>query len=420
MVNIEIVVYNIFMLQSKLFSKSTREFPKDEESLNAKLLIRAGFIRKISAGVYAYLPLGLRVLQNINNIVREEMNALGAEELLMPALIPKAIWEKSARWDVDIAYKIKDEGSSEYGLGWTHEEVITEIATHNIFSYSDLPRAVYQIQTKFRKEPRAKSGILRGREFTMKDLYSFHVSEGDLDVYYKKVIESYKKIFNRLSLNAKVVEAGGGLFTKNITHEFQVISDSGEDVIYFCDKCNFAQNKEIAKVVAGDNCPSCGKDKIGKTQAIEVANVFRQGTKYSEAFGLNIKDEGGKSSPVWHGSYGIGISRIMGTLVEVYNDARGIIWPEAVAPFRVHLIALGLKNQDKCQEIYNALQEKGIEVLYDERSEVSVGEKFADADLIGIPLRAVVSDKTGDKIEIKHRNSTEVKLVTLSELIKSF
>lgn len=408
------------MLQSKLFSKATKEFPKDEESLNAKLLIRAGFIRKISAGVYAYLPLGLRVLQNINNIVREEMNVLGAEELLMPALIPKTIWEKSARWDVDVVYKIKDEGSSEYGLGWTHEEVITEIATHNIFSYSDLPKAVYQIQTKFRKEPRAKSGILRGREFTMKDLYSFHINEAELEHYYKKVIESYKKVFDRLTLNAKIVEAGGGLFTKNITHEFQVIADSGEDTIYFCEKCDFAQNKEIAKVVAGDECPSCGKNKIATAQAIEVANVFRQGTKYSEAFGLNIKDSEGKTTPVWHGSYGIGISRIMGTLVEVYNDSKGILWPESVAPFDIHLIGLGQKSADKCLDVYNALQEKGIEVLYDERSEVSAGEKFADADLIGIPVRAVVSDKTEDKIEIKRRNSPEVKLITLSEIIKMF
>ncbi len=406
------------MLVTDLFSKTAKEFPKDEESLNAKFLIKAGFIRKLSSGVYSYLPLGLKVIKKIEQIVREEMNVLPSEELLMPSLITKSIWEKSGRWDVDVVYKINEDGVGEFGLGWTHEEVITDIATHFIFSYEDLPKSVYQIQTKFRREPRAKSGLLRGREFIMKDLYSFHKSEEDLNSYYQKIIDSYSKVFKRLDLDAKVVTAGGGLFTKNTTHEFQVFAESGEDIIFYCSECDFAVNKEIAKNEKGDKCPNCTDGEIEVKNAIEVANVFRQGTKYSEAFGLNFKDSDGVSKPVWHGSYGIGISRIMGTLAEIKNDKNGIIWPDSVSPFKVYLIDLNGESSDKCDKLYKALQENALEVIYDKRNNVSAGEKFANADLLGIPWRAVMSKKTGDKVEIKKRTGDEVKIVDVNEFIQ--
>lgn len=405
------------MLQSLLFSHISREFPKDEESLNAKLLIRGGFIKKLSAGVYSYLPLGFRVLQKIVNIVREEMNALGAEEMLMPSLVSKNIWEKTGRWDVPVVYKLKDQAGSEFGLGWTHEEVIADIAKHFISSYEDLPRAVYQIQTKFRAETRAKSGVLRGREFLMKDLYSFHENEKDLVAYYEKVITAYEKILKRIELKSVLTEASGGAFTKEYTHEFQVLSQVGEDIIFYCEKGDFAQNKEVCALKAGDPCPKCGKP-LRESNAIEVANVFKLGTKYSEAFGVNFKDEKGVTKPVVMGSYGIGPSRIMGTLVEVNNDENGIFWPEDVAPFRVHLIDLNEGEKDKSRALYQELQKNGVEVLYDDRGGISAGARFAESDLLGIPYRAVMSKKTGEKIEVKLRSEKEVKLYTTKEFIK--
>ena len=368
-----LVYYNCIMRQSELFTKTSKTSPKEEEAINAKLLLRGGFVRKMSAGVYSILPLGWRVLSKINQIIREEMNAIGGQEMLMQALVAKEYWEKSKRWHTDVAYEFKSPFGEEIGLGWTHEEVVTAIATHFINSYKDLPLSVYQIQTKFRAEPRAKSGLLRGREFMMKDLYSFHVSKEDLDDYYGKVIDAYKKILKRLSLKARLTEASGGAFTKDYTHEFQVESPVGEDTIVYCEKCDFCQNKEIAVVRGGNRCPKCGGD-VKEASAIEVANVFRLGTRYSDAFDLKFTDEKGKKQPVIMGSYGIGPTRIMGTLVEVYNDERGIIWPESVSPFKVHLIGIN-KSADK---VYNQLKkalagQAGAEVLYDDR-EVSAGE----------------------------------------------
>src|SRR3989338_6095035 len=329
------------MRQSQLFTKTSKTAPKDEKAVNAKLLIRAGFVRKMSAGIYAYLPLGWRVIQKIANIVREEMNAIGGEELLMPTLVAKEYWEKSKRWDNDVVYKTEESSAighqSSYGLGWTHEEVITYLATHFINSYKDFPLSVYQIQNKFRNEPRAKNGLLRGREFLMKDLYSFHIDKADLDQYYEQVTGAYKKVFQRLSLDTKITEAAGGAFTQEYTHEFQVLSPAGEDEIFYCAKCDFSQNKEIFQGKAGDKCQKCG-DNIQQSNAIEVGNVFKLGTRYSEAFDLRVTNKEGKKDLVVMGSYGIGITRAMATLVEVYNDDKGIVWPEAVAPFKVHLI----------------------------------------------------------------------------------
>ena len=405
------------MLQSKLFTKTLKTFPKDEEAINAKLLIRGGFIRKSSSGVYVYLPLALRVLDKINRIIREEMNAIGAQELLMPALVAKEYWDKSRRWHTDIAYEFKSPFGEEFALGWTHEEVISSMAAHFINSYKDLPAAVYQIQTKFRAEPRAKNGLLRGREFLMKDLYSFHADKESLDNYYQQVIAAYQKILKRLGLKARITEASGGAFTKEYTHEFQVLAPAGEDLIFYCVQCDFSQNKEIAIVQNGNRCPKCGGD-IQSSSAIEVANVFKLGTRYSDAFNLAFTDEKGSRHPVVMGSYGIGPTRILATLVEVYNDPKGIIWPAAAAPYKVHLIEIrGSGTESRCKRIYNQLKKAGTEILYDDR-DVSAGEKFADADLLGMSWRAVISEKTGAKVELKKRGSEKFSLISPTQLLK--
>lgn len=407
------------MLQSHLFSKTTKNFPEGETSKNAQLLIKGGFINKSSAGVYSLLPLGLRVLNKINQIVREEMNALSAEELLFPALIQKKYWQQSGRWDTEVAYKTGEKGELQYSLGWTHEEAAAAVAAHFIQSYKDLPKYVYQIQTKFRAEQRAQAGLLRGREFLMKDLYSFHKDKEDLEDFYQKAIQSYGKIFKRLELNFLFTEAGGGDYTTEYTHEFQVLDPAGEDTIFYCDFCKWAQNKEIAKVKKDDPCPKC-KELIKESRAIEVANVFKLGTKFSQDFGVNYSDEHGKKHPVVMGSYGIGLTRILGTLAEVKSDDRGLVWPESVAPFKAHLIQLGdaAVVKKEAQSLYLAIGQKdGIGVLYDERS-VSAGEKLNDADLLGMPWRVVVSEKTiaAKKVELKKRSEEEAKMVTPAEL----
>jgi prolyl-tRNA synthetase len=403
------------MFQSKLFTKVLREAPKDEEAVNAKLLTRGGFVYKNSAGVYSYLPLGWRVIQKIAQIIREEMNAVGGQELFLPALVEKKYWETTGRWDVEVGYEVlgKGEKKPNFVLGWSHEDLLAAIAAKYVSSYRDLPVALYQIQTKFRNEPRAKSGLLRGREFMMKDLYSFHASEGDLKKYYDKVAAAYRKIFERCGLEAVYTLAAGGVFTAGYTHEFQVLAGVGEDIIFVCDKCEYAENKEISKLKDGGKCPKCG-GRVSEKKSIEVGNIFPLGTKYSEACDLKFADEAGEKKYVVMGSYGIGLGRLMATAVEIYSDKDGIVWPEAIAPFRAHLLEI---NGASGKGIYESLQKANIEVLYDER-DVSAGEKFAEADLIGIPWRAVVSPKTGDKIELKSRREKTTRLVTVSELIK--
>ncbi|MDP3793053.1 MAG: aminoacyl--tRNA ligase-related protein [bacterium] len=410
------------MKLSNLFTKTLREAPADEEAINAKLLIRGGFVFKNSAGIYSFLPLGWRVLSKIANMIREEMNAIGGQELLMPALVEKKYMEPTARWDLDVGYfaKLKEEKESNFVLGWSHEEVLTSIASKFISSYKDLPFYAYQIQTKFRHEARAKSGLLRGREFMMKDLYSFHVDENDLNKYYEKVAKSYHKIFERCGLKAIYTLAAGGVFTDKFTHEFQVIADVGEDTIYVCNKCEYAENKEISKFKGGDKCSKCGEGKIEEKKSIEVGNIFNQGTKYSEALGLQFSDESGNKKPVIMGAYGIGLSRLMATAVEVYNDDRGIIWPENIAPFKIHLVVLDGKSKE-ADKVYSDLTKAGIEVLYDDRGDKTPGEKFADADLIGCPIRLVISNKTltQDSVELKRRNQKDFKLIKLTEIVKS-
>lgn len=411
------------MKQSKLFGQTLRDNPKDEVSINAQLLERGGFIYKNSAGIYSYLPLGWRVLEKIANIIREEMNSIGGQEMFMPTLVEKKYLDLTGRWDVPIGFeaKGKNEKTAGFVMGWTHEEVITAIAKRYVNSYRDLPFSTYQIQTKFRNEPRAKSGLLRGREFMMKDLYSFHSSEKDFQNYYEGVKMAYFRIFKRCGLKSVCAVAPGGVFTSSNTHEFQVISPAGEDMIFVCSKCEYAENKEISKLKDGGKCPKCS-GKIGMENAIEVGNLFPLGTKYSTAFNLQFVNSKGGKELVTMGSYGIGLGRVLGTTVEIHHDKKGIIWPETIAPFKIHLIELSAKNdfevKKQAENIYKKMIAEGTEILYDDRDDKTAGEKFADADLIGIPLRVVISSKTLKKnsAEIKQRNKENAKLIKISDV----
>lgn len=401
------------MRYSVLFPKTKKAVVA--ESINHRLLVAGGFIDQLMAGSWTLLPLGWRVVTKINQIIREEMNAVGGQEMLMPLLHPKEIWNETERWDKadEIMYKLKDKRQKEFVLSFTHEEIVMDLLRKNISSYKDLPVAVYHFSTKFRNELRARAGILRGREFMMKDLYSVHVSEADLMKYYNQVKEAYVKIFKRLNFEIKVVEASGGVFTDKHTHEFQVVTNGGEDTIFYCDECDWGENKEIFTGKAGNKCPKCKQGKVIEAKSIEVGNIFPLGTWYAEKMGMQFIDKDGRKKPVWFGSYGIGPTRVMGTLAEVFHDDKGIIWPEAVAPYQVHLISL----QVPADSIYDQLVKAGVEVLYDDREDVSAGSKFADADLIGIPIRLVVSQKTKDKIEWKKRNSPKTELLTLEEVL---
>ncbi len=408
------------MLQSELFTKTQRKAPKDEEALNARLLTRGGFIDKVMAGVYSYLPLGIMVLRRIEDIVRKEMFEIGGQEILMPTLQPKSFWEQTGRWNkYDSLFRFKSYYSkNDYVLGPTHEEIVVPLAKKYVSSYRDLPFYAFQIQTKFRDEVRAKSGLLRGREFLMKDLYSFHRNEKDLEKYYNKAISSYKKIFDQFGLGKTtyLTFASGGTFSK-YSHEFQTVTPYGEDIIHLCKKCGLAVNNEI--IDKQKSCPKCGNEKLKKEKGAEVGNVFQLKDRYSKPFNLTYKDEKGKEKEVLMGCYGIGISRLMGVIAEVHNDEKGIIWPDSVAPFQVHLIHIGKSPESRnfAGEIYQALQKSQIKVLYDDRKLIMAGEKFSDSDLIGIPWRAVISEKTGEKIEVKRRNEKKIKLVNLKNLI---
>ncbi|PIU98515.1 hypothetical protein COS61_01065 [Candidatus Wolfebacteria bacterium CG03_land_8_20_14_0_80_40_12] len=410
------------MLQSRLFTKTKRETSKDEEAINAQLLIRAGFIDKLMAGVYSFLPLGLKTLKKIEEIIRKEMIKIGGQEILMPALQPKSNWKITNRWETyDSLFKFTSFYSkNEYALGPTHEEIISPLAKKFVFSHKDLPLYIFQIQNKFRDEKRTKSGLLRSREFLMKDLYSFHRDEQDLDYYYEKVKAAYFRIFNQVGIGrlTYLTFASGGSFSK-YSHEFQTITSAGEDKIYLCGKCKVAVNQEI--IDEQKVCPQCGGEKLKIEKAIETANIFKLKTRFSEPFNLKYKDEKGKESDVMMGCYGLGPSRLMGAIVEIHHDEKGIIWPESIAPFKVHLLNLtnlSGKRQTTSDKIYNSLQKNNIEVLYDDRQDVSAGEKFADADLIGIPYRAVISEKTGGKIELKKRNEKKTRLIGEKELLK--
>ena len=408
------------MKLSQLFSRTEKSVPKDETSANAQFLERGGFVYKNNAGIYTFLPLGWRVVQKIAQIVREEMNIIGGQEIFMPGLVDKRYMDITGRWEVEVAFEVrgKKEKEARFTLGWSHEEVVTEIASKYISSYKDLPFSAYQIQTKFRDEPRAKSGLLRGREFLMKDLYSFHSSEGDLMNFYNEVRGAYNKIFERCGLKAYYTLAAGGVFTASTTNEFQVLSSVGEDTIYFCPQCEYAENKEISSLKDGSLCLKCG-GKIKEEKAIEVGNIFPLGTKYTEALNLQYVSERGEKKFVVMGSYGIGLSRLMGTVAEIFHDDKGLIWPENLSPFRVHLIVLD-HEWEKGENLYRNLVGKGVEVLYDDREDKTAGEKFADADLIGLPIRLVISAKTlkEKSIEVKKRNQSITELVKLTQIEK--
>ena len=409
------------MRQTKLFTKTKKETPADEVAKNAKLLIQAGFIHKEMAGVYSYLPLGLRVLENINRIIREEMKTIGGQEIQMTALQNPEIWKKTDRWEQDVWFKTSLKAGGEVGFGWTQEEAVTRIASQYVSSYRDLPFSAFQIQTKFRNEERAKSGIMRGREFLMKDLYSFHRDQSDLDKFYETATEAYKRVFKRLGLGDEtyVTFASGGAFSK-YSHEFQTVSEAGEDTIYVSKKKNIAINKDVfSDEVLADL--DLKRDELEEKKAIEVGNIFKLGTRFSEPLGLLYTDEKGEKRPVVMGCYGIGPSRLMGTIVEVMADEKGVVWPEEVAPFKAHLLSLG-KGEEiavESDKIYDELQKAGIDTLYDDR-EVSAGEKFADADLLGIPYRLVVSSKSLKEggVEIKKRTEEGAKIISLKEAIK--
>ncbi len=411
------------MYQSKLFSKTRKEAPKDEVSKNAQLLIKGGFINKEMAGVYDYLPLGLIVLNKIKNIVREEMNTLGGEEITMTSLQRKELWEKTDRWDdkkVDIWFKSTLKSGAEVGLGWSHEEPITDMMKNFITSYRSLPIFVYQFQSKLRNELRAKSGIMRGREFLMKDMYSYSVDEKSHQEFYDRAIQSYLKIFDRVGLGRDTILtfASGGSFTK-FSHEFQTILDTGEDVIYIDRDKNIAINKEI---LSDELIKQLGlnKNNLEEVKSVEVGNIFSFGDVKSKQLDLYYKDEQGKPKAVILGSYGIGITRLMGVIVEKFSDEVGIVWPTSISPFAVHLLNIGSSDEAKkiTDKIYADLQKNNIEVLCDDR-ELRPGEKFADSDLIGIPLRVIISDKTitSGNYEIKERRKGKVSLLNISDLL---
>lgn len=416
-------LYNRQMRQSQLFTRTRKEAPKDEVSKNAELLIRGGFIHKEMAGVYSYLPLGLRVIKNIEKIIREEMNAIGGIEMKTSILQNKEVWEKSNRWDdavVDNWFKTKLKNGGEIGLSFTNEEAYSNILKQYIHSYKDLPAYPYDFKEIFRNEARSKSGIMRGREFYWKALYSFSKDEAEHNKFYEESKKAYKKIFTRAGIGEKtyLTFASGGTFSK-FSHEFQTIAEAGEDTIYLSKKHNLAINKEVFN---DDVLKELGisREEVEETKAIEVGNIFTLGTKFSEPFDLSYKNEKGEEKLVFMGSYGIGLGRLMGTIVELLSDEKGIIWPKEVAPFRVHLLTLS--NDEKIKElgdeIYKTLASNNVEVLYDDR-DLRAGEKFADADLIGIPNSIVIGNKTIESgmYELKDRLTGEMKLVSLEHLI---
>ena len=409
------------MRVSKLFTKTSKTAPADEVAKNAQLLIRAGYIHKEMAGVYTYLPLGKIVLDKIVQIIREEMNAVGGMEMSLTALQQKDAWEASGRWDdkvMGVWFKTKLANGSEVGLAPTHEEPLTNLMKNFIHSYKDLPAYPYQFQTKFRNELRSKSGLMRGREFLMKDLYNFSRNQEEHEKFYESMVEAYNKIFSRLGIGDITYKtfASGGSFSK-YSHEFQTISDVGEDKIYVHEAKKIAINQEVFNdEVLADL--GIDKNELVEKTAVEAGNIFTLGTRFSDALDLKFTDEDGTTKPVFMGSYGLGPSRLMGILAEHFADERGLVWPENVAPFKVYLARIGENVNEYADKLYNELTEKGVEVLYDDR-DVRAGQKFADSELLGIPYRVTISDRTIDsgEVEISERKNSEKILLTYEQLL---
>ncbi|KKW05584.1 MAG: hypothetical protein UY40_C0014G0006 [candidate division CPR1 bacterium GW2011_GWC1_49_13] len=397
------------MRYSHFLGQTLREVPKDAEIASHQLLVKGGFVDQLMTGSWTLLPLGWRVITKINDIIREELDKTGAQEMLMPLMHPKEVWNRTGRWDDpgvrEIMYQFKDKRGREFGLSFTHEEIVMDLLGKHTSSYKDFPIKVYHFSTKFRNEPRPRGGVLRSREFMMKDLYSAHVTEEDMYEYYWQIKDAYLRAFKRMGLDSKVVEAGGGVFTKNYTHEFQVVSPAGEDTIFYCDKCDFAQNKEIYQGKAGDKCPKCKKGKVAEASAIEVGNIFPLGQKYAKAMNVSFADKDGKKKYPWFASYGIGPARVMATVVEAHHDERGIVWPTELTPYDVYLLHLP-GGEEAAEKIYEAMEKAGLEVLFDDREEPA-GVKLKDADLIGVPVRVVVSQKSlaAGGVEVARRDN---------------
>lgn len=410
------------MRVSNLFTKTTKEAPADEVAKNAQLLIRAGYVYKEMAGVYAYLPLGLKVLEKIKQIVREEMNSIRSNEIVMTGLQRKEIWEKTGRWSddvVDVWFKTALKDGTELGLGFSHEEAIVEMLKKYVQSYKDLPISVYQFQTKMRNEVRAKSGVMRGREFVMKDMYSLHSSAEDLESYYQETIAAYVRIYKRLGIgdDTYMTFASGGSFTK-FSHEFQTICDAGEDVIYLHREKNIAINEEVieeAVVELGIN-----KDELEMVKTAEVGNIFNFGSQKTDEMELTAIGQNGQHGSLYLGSYGVGITRLIGVIAEKFSDEKGLVWPTAIAPYTVYLVQIGETDEIKARSeaLYQTLQDAGIEVLYDDREE-RPGAKFADAELLGMPFRVTVSERllAEDTYEFTLRKEGETSILTRDELL---
>lgn len=413
------------MRQSQLFTKTRREAPADEVAKNAQLLIRAGYIHKEMAGSYSYLPLGRRVLERIERIVREEMDAIGGQEIRMATLHPAEPWKQTGAWDkVDVLFKIQSRTEKEYTVGQSEEEIATPIVGEYVSSYKDLPVAIYQIGQKYRDELRAKSGIMRGREFTMKDMYSFHETQEDFDRFYAVAKEAYLRVYERLGLVAKATEASGGSFTEKTSYEFMVLTDAGEDDILYCDQCSYCVNVEISTQAAGDSCTRCNAGTLARATASEVGNIFDLGQKYTRDFNITFKTKEGESAYPIMGCFGIGITRLMGVIVEALADEKGVVWPLSVAPFAVHLVGLNLEDEavkDWADGLYQNLRARGVSVLYDDR-DLRPGEKFADSDLMGMPYRVVVSKKGKEAgtFEVVTRATGEVRHLSEDELYNDF